>query len=148
MAGILVGVDGSAHSQRALEWAMSEAAARHAPLTVLTVNPIAVSTWTGEPIRSEADDPDRTAARQAVQKAADQAAGKLTGEARPASVTVQAISGNAAEELISRSPDTDLLVVGSRGAGGFARLVLGSVSSQVLHHARCPVVVVPPDERG
>ena len=148
MAGILVGVDGSAHSRRALEWAMSEAAVRRAPLTVLTVNPIAVSTWSGEPIRSEADDPGRATARQAVQDEADQAAGKLTGEARPASVTVQAVSGNAAEELISRSPDADLLVVGSRGAGGFARLVLGSVSNQVLHHAHCPVVVIPAEERG
>jgi nucleotide-binding universal stress UspA family protein len=148
MAGILVGVDGSAHSQRALEWAMNEAAVRHAPLTVLTIDPIAVSTWTGRPIRSEADEPDRAEAQQAVQAAADQAAGKLTGDARPASVTAQAISGNAAEELISRSPDSDLLVVGSRGSGGFARLILGSVSSQVLHHAQCPVVVIPPEERG
>ncbi|MBO0807934.1 MAG: universal stress protein [Actinobacteria bacterium] len=121
---------------------------RRAPLTVLTVNPVAVSTWTGEPIRSEADASGREAAKQAVQDAADQAAGKLAGEARPASVTVQALSGNAAEELIGRSPDADLLVVGSRGAGGFARLVLGSVSSQVLHHAHCPVVVIPPEERG
>jgi nucleotide-binding universal stress UspA family protein len=148
MAGILVGVDGSAHSQRALEWAMSEAAVRHAPLTVLTVNPIGTSAWTSAPLRAETDEPAREKARQAAAEAADKAAGQLTGEARPASVTVRAVSGFAAGELVSGSRHADLLVVGSRGAGGFARLVLGSVSSQVAHHAHCPVVIIPPEERG
>lgn len=147
MAGILVGVDGSAHSHRALEWAMNEAAARHAPLTVLTVSPIATSTWTGAPLRAESDEPAREHARQAAQEAAGKAAGQLPGEARPASVTVHAVSGNAAAELVAGSRDADLLVVGTRGAGGFARLVMGSVSSQVAHHAHCPVVVVPPEAR-
>jgi nucleotide-binding universal stress UspA family protein len=58
-------------------------------------------------------------------------------------VTVRAFSGVAADELINASADAELLVVGARGAGGFARLVMGSVSTQVTHHALCPVVVVP-----
>jgi nucleotide-binding universal stress UspA family protein len=127
---------------------MKEAAAYHAPLTVLTVSPVAISAWTGTPIRTSADDPAREHARQAAQEAAGKAAGQLTGDTRPASVTVQAINGNAAEELVNASRDADLVVVGSRGAGGFARLVMGSVSSQVAHHAHCPVVIVPADERG
>jgi len=145
--GIIVGVDGSGHSQRALEWAMNEAAVRQATLTVLAVDPVAISAWTGAPIRSEADEPGREQARQAAEAAADKAAGQLGGEARPASVTVSAVSGNAAEELINASRGADLVVVGSRGAGGFARLALGSTSSHVVHHAHCPVVTVPHEQR-
>jgi nucleotide-binding universal stress UspA family protein len=147
MPGILIGVDGSGHAQRALEWAVNEAAVRRAALTVLAVSPVAVSTWTGTPITSEADEPVREQARQAVQDAAGKAVGTLTGEARPASVTVRAVSGNPAEELVNASREADLVVVGSRGVGGFGRLALGSVSSQVSHHAHCPVVIVPPESR-
>jgi len=73
-----------------------------------------------------------------VQKALSQAGGPA-----PASVTVRAVSGLPAEELVKASSDSDLVVVGSRGGGGFARLRIGSVSSQVMHHAACPVVVIP-----
>ena len=52
-------------------------------------------------------------------------------------------TGDVAEELVRASRDADMLVVGSRGSGGFARLLMGSVSSQVTHHAECPVVVIP-----
>jgi nucleotide-binding universal stress UspA family protein len=65
------------------------------------------------------------------------------GESQPASVEVRAVNGFAAQDLIEASRDADLLVVGSRGGGGFARLLLGSISDQVVRHAHCPVVVVP-----
>jgi nucleotide-binding universal stress UspA family protein len=58
-------------------------------------------------------------------------------------VTVVAVAGLASDELVKASDDADLLVVAARGTGGFERLLMGSVSSQVMHHARCPVVVVP-----
>jgi nucleotide-binding universal stress UspA family protein len=64
------------------------------------------------------------------------------GGASPASVHVRAVSGLAARELLAASGDAELVVIGSRGAGGFADLLMGSVSTQVVNHAACPVVVV------
>ena len=141
MAGIIVGVDGSHDAHRALEWAMKEAAIRHVPLTVVTVHEVAVSGWTGHPIILPMDQPDVNKARQAAEEAVAKAAAQL-GESQPA-VTVWAVNGLAAQELIEASRDADLLVVGSRGGGGFARLMLGSISDKVTRHAHCPVVVVP-----
>lgn len=141
MSGITVGIDGSSHSARALEWALNEAAIRHAPLTVLTVHSVAVSGWSGNPIVLPGDADDQEKAYQAAEEMTLKATSQL-GEARPASVTVRAIIGFPAEELIKASADADLLVVGSRGAGGFAKLIVGSVSNQVVHHAHCPVAVV------
>lgn len=142
MAGIIVGVDGSHDAHRALEWAMKEAAIRHVPLTVVTVHEVAVSGWTGQPIILPMDQPEVDKARQAAEEAVAKAAAQL-GESQPAAVTVRAVNGLAAQELIEASRDADLLVVGSRGGGGFARLMLGSVSDKVARHAHCPVVVVP-----
>jgi len=141
MSGITVGIDGSSHSARALEWALNEAAIRHARLTVLTVHSVAVSGWSGNPIVLPGDADDQEKAYQAAEEMTLKVASQL-GEAQPASVTVRAVIGFPAEELIKASADADLLVVGSRGAGGFARLIVGSVSSQVVHHAHCPVAVV------
>jgi nucleotide-binding universal stress UspA family protein len=80
-------------------------------------------------------------ARMAVQEFVDKVAGEI-GE-RPPEVTVTVTTGDAAEELVRASHDADMLVLGSRGSGGFTRLLMGSVSSQVTHHASCPVVIIP-----
>ena len=66
-------------------------------------------------------------------------------DAKPASVTVTAVHGLPADELIKASEGADMLVLGRRGMGGFARLTMGSVSNQVAHHAQCPVLIVPHD---
>ena len=142
MAGIIVGVDGSQGAHRALEWAMKEAAARQAPLTVMTVHEVPVDGWTGHVLILEVDETALRKARQAAEEAVAKAAAQL-GDSQPASVIVRPVNGFAAQELIEASRDADLLVVGSRGLGGFARLMLGSISDKVAHHAHCPVVVVP-----
>jgi nucleotide-binding universal stress UspA family protein len=120
---------------------MQEAAAHHAPLTVLTVHQVAGSFWTSAPTIYPADAPEAQKARQAAEEAVSQVASRL-GDAAPASVTVRAVSGVPAQELINASRDADLVVVGLRGGGGFAGLLMGSVSEQVARHAACPVVVV------
>jgi nucleotide-binding universal stress UspA family protein len=146
MSGILVGVDGSGHSQRALEWAMHEAAVRHVPLTVLTVHEAVRGYYSGMAIY--ADDPARTEdARVAAQAETDKVLAGLEGP-RPESVTVKAVHGFPVEELINAGKDADMIVLGSRGAGGFTRLMMGSVAGQVAQHALCPVLLVPPENRG
>jgi nucleotide-binding universal stress UspA family protein len=146
MPGIVVGVDGSAHALRALEWAMREAAIRHAELTVLTVNPAMASPWTGHQLTMPGEAEAKEQSRQAVEKAVAQAAQEI-GAQQPVSVTVTVFSGFPAKSLIDASRGADLVVIGSRGAGGFESLLLGSISSQVVHHADCPVVIVPSDAR-
>jgi nucleotide-binding universal stress UspA family protein len=141
MPGIVVGIDGSAHSAQALEWAIKEGALQHAPVTVVTVNSVPASPWTGNPFILAQDPAVLGKMRQAAEEMAVKVTSQL-GEARPTSVTVRAVNGFPAKELIDASRDADLLVVGSRGAGGFARLLMGSVSDQVAHHAHCPVMVV------
>lgn len=144
MPGITVGVDGSAHSQQALDWAIREAGIRKAPLTVLAVHEVAGNHWTGHPMTVPADQPEKEKTRLAAQKATQKAV-EAAGEPGPTSVTMRAVSGLAAQELIAASADSDLVVVGSRGGGGFAKLMLGSVTSKVVAHAVCPVVVIPAD---
>ena len=63
--------------------------------------------------------------------------------AQPESVTVTAVHGLPAEELVKASDGADMLVLGRRGTGGFGRLLMGSVTSQVAHHAQCAVLIVP-----
>jgi nucleotide-binding universal stress UspA family protein len=143
MPGIVVGVDGSTGSQQALEWAAREAALQHTSLSVVTVHPVAASHWTGNPLIGDVDRSAQDRARQAAEEATTKVTSQL-GDQQPTSVTVRAVSGFVTQELIDASGDADLLVVGSRGGGGFAALVLGSVTTQVVSHAHCPVVVVRP----
>ena len=143
MSGIVVGIDGSDNASHALEWAMTEAALRKAPLTVVTVNSVPASYWSGAPVELAGDQERVAEIRKAAEAAVADTASKL-GASQPESVTVTAVSGYPVQTLIDASRGSDLIVVGSRGGGGFGSLVLGSVSDQVVHHAHCPVAVVPP----
>jgi nucleotide-binding universal stress UspA family protein len=142
MPGIIVGIDGSTYSRQALEWAANEAALRHAPLTVLTVHQSLASYWGGP---HPADQDLARRARDTAQEETDIVLGKFSEEEQPPSVTVQAVTGVPAEQLLDVAAGADMIVVGARGAGGFKRLLMGSVCTQVTHHAHCPVVVIPAD---
>jgi nucleotide-binding universal stress UspA family protein len=143
MSGIYVGVDGSDHSRKALGWALREAARHQMPLTVISVHPKPVRPATDIywavpdlPADPRDEEVERSALRQFVDKVASE-----TGETVPG-ISLVVATGDPAEELIKASRDADLLVVGSRGIGGFAKLLLGSVSSKVAHHAASPVMVI------
>jgi len=143
MAGIVVGVDGSGHSRRAMERAAAEAVAHNLPLTVLVVHQ-AVRDVYGS-VSHYPEDASLTAkVKEAAQAETDEVLAGLGS--RPSSVTVTSVHGLPAEELVKASESADMLVLGRRGMGGFATLMQGSVTSQVTHHAHCPVLVVPPPE--
>jgi nucleotide-binding universal stress UspA family protein len=141
MPGILVGVDGSAHSKDALEWAAKEAALRHTSLTVLTVRQAVADVW-GSTSHYQGDESLIEKARVAAQAETDSVLSTL-GDGRPESVAVKATQGIPAEEILNEGADADMIVLGSRGGGGFARLLLGSVSSTVVEHAKVPVMILP-----
>ena len=142
MAGIVVGVDGSPNSEQALDWAMRHAAALDAPLTVLTVHEVPKSYWGHVPVAGQADEAALEQERRAAEQMTQLVASRL-GDAAPAKVSVRAVIGFVVEQLVEASREADMVVVGARGVGGFARLLVGSVSSQLVQHAMGPVVLVP-----
>jgi len=141
MSGIVVGIDSSNHSMTALEWAMREAAVHGEPLTVVTVEVVVASGWGGSQVYG-VDYELRDKAQKAAEEAVAAIKAKL-GDAAPESVTVKALIGQPAEQMLEAAKEADHLILGRRGTGGFNRLTLGSVSSQVAHHADCPVTIVP-----
>lgn len=142
MPGIIVGMDNSAHATKALDWAMREAGMRQATLTVISVIPAMASPWTGNPLSVPDADEAVQHAKQAVEEAVAKSASNTTGT-QPSSVTVKVFTGFPAQSLVDAARDAELVVVGSRGSGGFTTALLGSVSNQVAHHAACPIVIVP-----
>jgi nucleotide-binding universal stress UspA family protein len=138
---ILVGVDGSARSERALRWALREARARDAALSAVHV--FDVPSLRGPLDREVSLEEEHARAREHVDRMVAQAGWRGTA----AAVDIQAVPTtdhhSAAHVLLRHARHADLVVVGARGLGGFAGLLLGSVSQQVAAHASVPVAVVP-----
>ena len=136
---IVVGVDGSSGSRKALTWAAAEAAGHGADLVVVNVWEHTLLPPAGSVSVSEhyVPDPSQRTAEDLLQVIKEE-----LGEDPPVLVQPQVKQGTPAKVLIEQSADADLLVVGKRGHGGFAGLVMGSVSQHVAAYARCPVTVV------
>jgi nucleotide-binding universal stress UspA family protein len=145
MGRIVVGVDGSKHALVALRWALQEAQVRGAPLDVVAAWQYPVAVDDAIPFAVGVDPGLLEKGAVATIDDALARAG-VTGDAP--GITRIAAPGPAAEVLIQAAEGADLLVVGTRGRGGFKGLLLGSVSSQCAQHASCPVVVVPDDDRA
>jgi nucleotide-binding universal stress UspA family protein len=136
MNGIVVGVDGSAGAKQALAWALEEGRLRHADVDVVHV-------WS-YPYYGTAPLVPPLVDLEAIKADAQELLDGIVADLDTEGVTVHAhlFEGPAARCLLDAAQDALMIVVGSRGRGGFAGLLLGSVSQQVVHHARCPVVVV------
>jgi nucleotide-binding universal stress UspA family protein len=142
MQTIVVGVDGSENADKALALAAEEAALRGARLRVICA-------WEIHPAYAEAE-PETLAALHGDAAAIVRKAVASVRRLQPGiECEGEALEGQAADVLLGAAESDDMLVVGNRGRGGFTSLLLGSVSQQVVHHARCPVLVVPhPTQTG
>ncbi|MEU4234467.1 universal stress protein [Nonomuraea sp. NPDC026600] len=138
---VVVGYDGSGHSRAAMEYAIEQARAREARLHVVYAwnMPVLTSYTVGYgSLLEETFEQEVRAARERVLSWRD--------ENRDIEITDEQVCEHPVSALAKASASADLLVVGSRGLGGFASAVLGSVSHGVLYHAACPVAVVRPRE--
>jgi nucleotide-binding universal stress UspA family protein len=145
---IVVGVDNSDGAKAALRFALEEAKLRGARLR-------AVHAWKFVPFGAtgmEAGQPMLGAELADLQRGVEASFEATLHDAIPdpggVDVERRIVAGTAAASLVEESRSADLLVVGSRGVGGFRGLLLGSVGQQVAHHAGCPVVIVPHEGRG
>jgi nucleotide-binding universal stress UspA family protein len=142
---IVVGVDGSRAAERALQWAAAEARLRGSDITVAYAyqHPVTASWSDGgsvvHPWMREAEDHARAAAEELV--------GRLAATVPDVEVQPVIAEGERPADLLVRlSGDAELVVVGTRGHGAVAGMFLGSVSHQCVIRARCPVVVIPPED--
>jgi nucleotide-binding universal stress UspA family protein len=139
--GIVVAVDGSPASRVATDWAARDAALRRVPLTVVHVqHSDEIGPWVDLPISDE-----YTAERERLaQKIVDEALALVSDATDGGAIEVEArvVSGPKVPTLVDLSKDAEMVVVGCRGLGGVKSLLLGSVSSGLVHHAHCPVAVI------
>jgi nucleotide-binding universal stress UspA family protein len=150
MGTIVVGVDGSDESRTALHWSLEEGQLRGAVVKALHVwqyPPDLVWQFPPSTFAAEvAPTPDRELFEQRANNLLRGVVSQVAGAS--AEVKQEVVEGLPADRLVAAARGGELLVVGSRGRGGFRGLLLGSVSQQCAHHAVCPTVIVPPSSEG
>jgi nucleotide-binding universal stress UspA family protein len=129
---VVVGVDGSPEADAAMHVAYEEARIRDGELVI-------VHAWQYPPFGPGGDD------RRHAEERLAESVERFRAEVAPiVPITEKLVGGDARQVLTTESADAELVVVGTRGLGRVSATVLGSVSTYLLHHARCPVEVVPP----
>jgi nucleotide-binding universal stress UspA family protein len=144
VATIVVGVDGSPESKEALRWALEEARLRDATVRAVHAwgNPYVFTPGFGLP-----EDFELPALHEAAEKLLNSTVVEVAGENPEVEVEQIVTEGPPGSVLVDAARDAVILVVGSRGHGGFVGLLLGSVSQQCAHHAPCPVLIVRSETR-
>lgn len=143
---IVVGVDGSEHSDRALQWAIKQAVAEHRPLTLVhTIHSVTPSFMDAAIVDAQNA---KSVLDVAGQKVLDGARSKIERSAPDLEVHEVFDLADPRDVLLQLSQDAAMLVVGSRGRGQLRSLLLGSVSVALVRHAHCPIVVVRPENVG
>ncbi|MFF7240558.1 universal stress protein [Streptomyces collinus] len=133
---VVVGVDGSDSSYAAVRWAVRYAALLGGVVDAVTVWELpGLYGWSAPAVDTDVDEDE---ARQLMRQELTDVLGAETAGA----VRTHVVHGNAADVLLRSAEGAEAVVVGSRGRGGFARALLGSVSQHVSQHAACPVVIV------
>ncbi|WP_329416785.1 universal stress protein [Streptomyces sp. NBC_00704] len=145
-APVVVGTDGSGASELAMRFALQEAQLRSTSVRAVcaydfTVTRATMSGWLTVPDSYDLDTQIRDATYESIARTVEEARQELGGP--PVEVEIKVEPGRPAQVLLDASADACLLVVGSRGSGAWGRLTLGSTSTEVVHHAHLPVVVVP-----
>ncbi len=141
MGRIVVGVDSSKTSLKALRWALAEAKLRASSLQLVHAFPRPELVGMTMVVTLPSDDELREASAQVLDEALE-----AVGGAGGVEVSTHVGAGGPASVLVETAKDAELLVIGSRGLGGFRGMLLGSVTQQVIAHAPCPVVVITPDQ--
>lgn len=137
---IVVGIDGSEGAARALRFAAQEASLRGTDLRIVAVWNVPAAFYASEAMAPAIPvDHFERSMRSAVERQVDECLAAYPDLERQLIVT----EGTPSQVLVEKSERADMLVVGSRGLGGFRGLMLGSVGQQCAHHANCPVVIVP-----
>ncbi|WP_163726895.1 universal stress protein [Mycolicibacterium psychrotolerans] len=139
--GILVGLDGSQESSTAVCWAADEARRHGVPLTLMTVVTPAVVTWPMRPLQETVAECERENAEDTLAHARALVSADSDAAGVP-DIRTEVRYDTALSTLVAASRDAWMVVVGSRGRGALGRLLMGSVSTGLLHHAHCPVTVV------
>ena len=143
--GILVCVDGSAASDAAVVWGVGEAIMRRLPITLMHVIPPVIVGWPVGPLYADMPEWQKDNAQHAIDHARKTLRASV-GESEPPETRTEIVYSSVVPALIDASKDAWMIVAGSQGLGALGRLLLGSVTTGLAHHAHCPVAVIHSNE--